>query len=162
MIACYFPTTGKYTQEDNDEITKSTDAAFINDQGSKMNCGAQPTGFAISKTSAAVVFELFIKGSKTKASYAGPQGGGPVVHLNTCRNGKKDGAETDKDCGGDCAAEGYEFRAQCEPNQKCVINRYMFFFSFFLFSVLLRCFLGTDTRLGGVHLLYDLLCVICS
>jgi hypothetical protein len=45
---------------------------------------AQPTGFAISGTNAPVLFELYIKGAKTKASYAGPQGGGPVVQLNTC------------------------------------------------------------------------------
>lgn len=54
-------------------------------------------------------------GSKTKASYAGPQGDGPVVQLNTCRNGKTDGDETDKDCGGECAAAGF----QCEANKKC-------------------------------------------
>lgn len=56
--------TCKFTQADNDQITKSADGAFIaNAKGERMNCGAQPTGFAISGTTAAVVFELFIKGT---------------------------------------------------------------------------------------------------
>ena len=56
---------GKFTQADNDDIAKATDGAFIeNSKGLKMDCGAQPTGFAISGTSAAVVFELFVKGKE--------------------------------------------------------------------------------------------------
>jgi hypothetical protein len=85
------------------------------DKGLKIDCGAQPTGFAISGTTADVIFELFVKGSKTKASYAGPQGGGPVVSLNTCLNGKTDGDETDEDCGGPCADAGFA----CGPLSKC-------------------------------------------
>ena len=68
-------------------------------------------GFAISGTSAPVIFELFVKGSKTKASYAGPTGEGPVVGLDTCANHVTDGDETDEDCGGLCSG--------CGPNAKC-------------------------------------------
>eukprot|EP00729_Bicosta_minor_P015817 gene15817-24511_t len=106
--------TCKYTQPDNEDITKSTDGKFIGDKGLKMDCGLQPTGFAVSDISAAVVFELFIKGSKTKASYAGPTGEGPVVQLNTCFNTIKDGDETDKDCGGLCGG--------CGPMSVCKVD----------------------------------------
>jgi len=109
--------TCKFIQKDNDQITKSADGEFL-DGGVKMNCGKQPTGFAISGTTAAVKFELYIKGSKTKASYAGPVGEGPNVQLNTCRNGKTDGEETDKDCGGGCSAKGFP----CGPSAKCKAN----------------------------------------
>jgi hypothetical protein len=107
--------TCKFTQEDNEEITKSETGKFLGDKGRKMDCGEQPTGFAISETTSAVLFELYVKGAKTKASYAGPQGEGPVVHLNTCLNGEEDGDETDVDCGGACAAAGFE----CAANQAC-------------------------------------------
>ena len=72
-VTCAIPNDAPYIDgfKDNDEITKSADGAFIGESGKKMNCGVQPTGFAISGTSAAVLFELYIKGSKTKASYAG-------------------------------------------------------------------------------------------
>jgi hypothetical protein len=97
--------TCKFTQPDNEDITKSADGDFLGDKGRKMECGAQPTGFAISdENTAAVVFEVFVKGTKTKASYAGPNGEGPTIELDTCQNGKKDGDETDDDCGGACAA----------------------------------------------------------
>ena len=43
---------------------------------------------------------------------------GPVVYLNTCLNGKKDGDETDEDCGGECAGAGFP----CEPNKKCAAD----------------------------------------
>jgi hypothetical protein len=105
----------KFIQADNDEIVKVADGAFLGEKGLKMDCGVQPTGFAISGASAAVVFELLIKGTKTKASYAGPQGGGPLVQLNTCLNGEEDGDETDADCGGPCSPLGFP----CLPNQKC-------------------------------------------
>ena len=86
--------TCKFTQADNEDVTKSTDGAFVeNTKGRKMDCGAQPTGFAIDGASAAVIFEVFVKGSKTKASYAGPSGEGPKIQLNTCLNGAKDGDE---------------------------------------------------------------------
>jgi len=68
----------------------------------------------VSDISAAVVFELLIKGSKTKASYAGPTGEGPVVQLNTCFNTIKDGDETDKDCGGLCGG--------CGPMSVCKVD----------------------------------------
>jgi hypothetical protein len=104
--------TCKFTQADNEDITKSADGAFLGEKGRKMDCGAQPTGFAISDdNTAAVVFELFVKGTKTKASYAGPIGGGPNVKLDTCKNGEKDGDETDDDCGGGCGG--------CPPNSVC-------------------------------------------
>jgi hypothetical protein len=79
--------TCKFTQEDNDEIVKTADGEFVGDKGRKMDCGEQPTGFAISDTKSAVLFELFIKGKKTQASYAGPAGAGPVVQLSACQNG---------------------------------------------------------------------------
>jgi hypothetical protein len=97
--------TCKFTQADNEDIVKAADGKFLGDKGRKMDCGAQPTGFAISdENTAAVVFEVFIKGTKTKASYAGPTGEGPTIELDTCKNGEKDGDETDDDCGGACAA----------------------------------------------------------
>jgi hypothetical protein len=76
----------------------------------------QPTGFRIADdNTAAVNFELFVKGTKTQASYAGPTGGGPTVHFDTCKNGQKDGDETDKDCGGSC-------EAGCGPNAACKVE----------------------------------------
>jgi hypothetical protein len=112
--------TCKFTQADNEDITKSADGAFLGDKGRKMDCGVQPTGFAISdENTAAVVFEVFIKGTKTKASYAGPTGEGPTVELDTCKNGEKDGDETDDDCGGACAAlRGIG----CPPNGACSVD----------------------------------------
>jgi hypothetical protein len=110
--------TCKFTQADNEDITKSADGAFLGDKGRKMDCGAQPTGFEISdENTASVVFELFIKGTKTKASYAGPTGEGPTVELNTCKNGEKDGDETDEDCGGGCA--GCPANADCKIDGDC-------------------------------------------
>lgn len=104
--------TCKFTQADNEDITKSADAVFYrHSKGKQMDCGVQPSGFAITGSSAAVIFELFIKGSKIKASYAGPQGFGPVVKLDVCKDGKANGDETDTDCGGPCKP--------CLPNQKC-------------------------------------------
>ena len=107
--------TCKFTQADNEDISKSADGAFVGSKGRKMDCGAQPTGFVIADdNTAAVIFELFVKGTKIKASYAGPQGRGPVVKLNSCLNGKKDGDETDVDCGGSCGG--------CGANQACAAN----------------------------------------
>jgi hypothetical protein len=107
--------TCKFTQPDNEDITKSADGAFLGEKGRKMDCGAQPTGFAISDdNTAAVIFELFVKGTKTKASYAGPAGGGPTVKFDTCKNDEKDGDETDDDCGGSCDG--------CPPNGACKID----------------------------------------
>ena len=107
--------TCKFTQPDNEDITKSADAVFYrHSKGKQMDCGVQPSGFAISGSTATVIFELFIKGSKTKATYAGPQGFGPVVKLDVCKDGKENGDETDKDCGGLCGP--------CQPNQKCKVD----------------------------------------
>jgi hypothetical protein len=107
--------TCKFTQADNEDIVKAADGAFLGDKGRKMDCGAQPTGFAISdENTAAVVFELFVKGTKTKASYAGPTGEGPTIKLDTCKNGEKDGDETDDDCGGTCGG--------CPPNSACKVD----------------------------------------
>ena len=40
--------TCKYTQPDNEEITKTTDASFIaGGKGKKLDCGVQPTGYVI-------------------------------------------------------------------------------------------------------------------
>ena len=106
---------GKYvcvfTQPDNRNIRKTADAAFLDDYGRQLDCGPQPTGFAIAGTTAAAVFELVVKGTTNKASYSGPVGAGPNVELNTCINGIKDGEESDKDCGGLCGG--------CGPNEKC-------------------------------------------
>jgi hypothetical protein len=107
--------TCKFTQADNEDITKTADGVFLGDKGRKMDCGAQPTGFHISDDNTSpVIFELFIKGTKTKASYAGPAGGGPTVKLDTCKNGEKDGDETDDDCGGTCGG--------CPPNSACKVD----------------------------------------
>ena len=113
---------GKYvcvfTQPDNTNIRKTTDASFIDDVGRQLDCGPQPTGFAITGTSAAAIFELLVKGTKNKASYAGPTGAGPTVYLNTCVNGKKDGEETDTDCGGLCG--GCQGGKACKAKKDCV------------------------------------------
>jgi hypothetical protein len=109
--------TCKFTQPDNDEITKTTDAKFLDDKGRKLDCGVQPTGFAIEDTSAAVEFEIYVKGTKIKASYAGPTGEGPVVQLNTCLNGETDGDETDEDCGGLCSGCGVQ--QACKVDADC-------------------------------------------
>ena len=106
--------TCKFTQADNDQISKSSDSEFVGDKGLRLDCGKQPTGFAISGKFAPIVFELYVKGSKTKASYAGPPGGGPIVGLDVCFSGKKDGDETDVDCGGLCGG--------CAANKKCNID----------------------------------------
>lgn len=107
--------TCKFTQPDNDEIHKTADAAFVSDmKGKKLDCGTQPTGFAIDGTLSPVVFEIFVRGTKTKASYAGPAGNGPVVQLDTCRNLVKDGDETDQDCGGLCGG--------CGPEKACKVD----------------------------------------
>ena len=63
------------------------------------------------------VVHLFFKGTKIKASYAGAVGKGPTVYLDTCRNGEKDGKETDEDCGGLCG--GCESEQACKTDSDC-------------------------------------------
>ena len=107
--------TCKFTQPDNAEITKTTDGTFVaGAKGRKLDCGVQPAGFALDETSAAVIFEIFVKGTKIKASYAGPAGEGPIVQLDTCLNSVKDGDETDEDCGGLCSG--------CPPEGACKVD----------------------------------------
>jgi hypothetical protein len=86
--------------------------------GELIDCGKQPTGFTISnENTASVIFELFVKGTKTQASYAGPTGGGPTVQFDTCKNGAKDGKETDTDCGGGC--DGCPANGSCKATSDC-------------------------------------------
>ena len=66
-----------------------------------------------------MVFEVFIKGTTTKASYAGPTGEGPEIELDTCKNGEKDWDETDDDGGGTCA----DLRGLgCPPNSARAVD----------------------------------------
>jgi hypothetical protein len=80
--------TCRFTQADNDEIVKNTDAKFVDGaKGFRLLCGQQPTGFTIDKDGfQAVKFELFVKGSKTQASFAGVAGDGPELKLSICNN----------------------------------------------------------------------------
>ena len=107
--------------------TVPADAAFLDTVGRQLDCGRQPSGFAITGTTAAAIFELFVKGTKNKASYAGPVGLGPIVQLNTCTNGIKDGEETDKDCGGLCSGcvGGQVCKAtkDCADDVPCMNNK---------------------------------------
>lgn len=100
--------TCRYTQADNDEIVKNTDAKFVpGSTGNRLLCGKQPTGFAIDKKGYSTVkFAIVVKGSKIFASFAGADSEGPEVKLNICNNGVLDDDETDVDCGGICVKSG--------------------------------------------------------
>lgn len=106
-----------FTQPVNTNIRKTADASFLDDVGRQLDCGPQPTGFAITGTTAKAIFELMVKGTRNKASYAGSAGAGPTISVNTCFNGVKDGEETDKDCGGLCA--GCKGGATCKKDKDC-------------------------------------------
>jgi hypothetical protein len=112
---------GKYvcvfTQPDNANIRKTADARFLDEGGRQLDCGPQPAGFAITGNTARVIFEIMVKGTRNKASYAGPEGAGPIVSFNSCFNGVKDGEETDKDCGGLCS--GCKGGATCKKDNDC-------------------------------------------
>jgi hypothetical protein len=112
--------TCKFTQK---SIVKSSEGKFLDDRGRKLDCGGQPTGFYISdENTATVTFELFVKGTKTMVSYAGPRGESILV-FQTCKNGIKDGTETDKDCGGGCSGCGAnsvcKVTSDCEGGLPC-------------------------------------------
>ena len=72
--AVVIPSSCKYTQADNDEISKTTDGKFVDGMdGKKLDCGEQPTGFAIDGTASAVKFEIFIKGQLQCSRVPHPQ-----------------------------------------------------------------------------------------
>ena len=118
--------TCRYTQADNDEIVKNSDAKFVDgSKGFRLNCGQQPTGFAVDKNGfQAVKFEIFVKGSKVSASFAGAAGTGPEMQLSICNNGvAEDDDETDVDCGGICAAvqgKTCGIQKKCKANSDCI------------------------------------------
>ena len=55
--------------EANDTIKNITDAKFLADTNYKLNCGKQPTGFTINRTTSSVNLAIYVNGTSTQVRY---------------------------------------------------------------------------------------------
>jgi hypothetical protein len=114
--------TAKYTcifEDVSSDIKKSTTGSFVEGSfGLKIDCGAVPTGFDIQGTKSSVKFTMKLAGTSEFVLNAGDGDG--TISINTCRDGIKDGKETDVDCGGPCAPTyGCGPQGACNADSDC-------------------------------------------